>query len=476
MPRTKIRGARLLLRREAPHPPFGHLLPAFAGRRPKRQGCLDATRRATGSAILYTARNGGNASGFDRMRKTGAGVASQQGGLRALLADSAFRRLWLIGATTGVMRWLDMVVAGIYVFDLTGSPTAVATVSFMRMAPMMAGVMFGAMAARLPLGRLMRAGLIVMVLTYAILAALAFAGVLEVWHVGAGALIIGAYWSSENSVRRTLLCAAAGVANTGTAMSFDWSTINTLRLAGPFAGGTLYAAYGFGATCLFGVAWFAGALALAWGMPAGAPSPMAGRRLWHDVAESLAIIRQSAPVKGVLGVSISLNFFGFSYASMVPVIGKDVLHASPADVGLLSSIEGFGAMMGAIVLTVFVRPSWFGRAFLAGSFGVSLGAIGFGLSPTYALSIVPLILAGAGMSWFAAMQSTQVLAYTPADRRPGVMGVLTTTIGLGQLGTLQMGWLASQLGAPMAVVVTASCAIVLLALCAWRWPTMWRPT
>ena len=412
--------------------------------------------------------------GIDRARKTGAGVASQ-GGLRALLADSAFRRLWLIGAATGVMRWLDTVVAGIYVFDATGSPASVATGTFMRMAPMMAGVMFGALAARLPVGRLMRIGLVVIATNYAILAALALTGVLEVWHVGASALIVGAYWSSENSVRRTLLCAVAGVANTGTAMSFDWATINTLRLAGPFAGGALYAAYGIGATCAFGVACFLVALGLALRVSTGEPvAATAKRRLRDDFAESIAIIRGSAPVKGVLGVSFCLNFFGFAYASMVPVIGKDVLHASPADVGLLSSIEGFGAMTGAIVLTALVRPHWFGRVFLAGSFGVALGAIGFGLSHSYALSIAPLILAGVGMSWFASMQSTQVLAYTPADRRPGIMGMLTTTIGLGQLGTLQIGWLASQLGASAAVVITATCAVVLLALCAWRWPAMWR--
>lgn len=413
-------------------------------------------------------------SGISRACKTGAGVASQDG-LRVLLADSAFRRLWLIGAATGVMRWLDTVVAGIYVFDVTGSPSSVATVTFLRMAPMMAGVMFGALAARLPAGRLMRIGLALIAANYAILAALATTGAVEIWHLGASALIVGAYWSSENSVRRTLLCAAAGTANTGTAMSFDWATINTLRLAGPFAGGALYAAYGIGATCAFGVACFLVALVLARGVAADdAVATVAGRRLWGDLAESIAIIRRSAAVKGVLGVSFCLNFFGFAYVSMVPVIGKDVLRASPADVGLLSSIEGFGAMTGAIVLTALVRPPWFGRVFLAGAFGVALGAVGFGLSPSYGLSIAPLILAGVGMSWFASMQSTQVLAHTPPDRRPGIMGILTTTIGLGQLGTLLIGWLAAQFGAPAAVVITASCAVVLLTLCAWRWPAMWR--
>jgi predicted MFS family arabinose efflux permease len=399
-----------------------------------------------------------------------------ESGVRALLADGGFRRLWLIGAATGVMRWLDIVVAGIYVFDVTGSPAWVAVVTFMRMVPMIAGVLFGMLATRVALTRLMRFGLATIAATYAILAALAFLDLLAVWHVAAGALIVGAYWSSENPVRRTLICTVVGTANTGTAMSFDWATINALRLAGPFAGGALYAAWGVGAPYMLGVVCFGGAMVLALGLPATlSAAARVSPRLRDDFIESLAIVRGSPVICGVLGVSLCLNFFGFPYASMIPVIGKDVLHAAPADVGLLSSVEGLGAMLGAVILTALVRPVWFGRAFLAGSFAVALGAIGFGLSGSYILSVLTLILAGAGMSWFAAMQSTQVLAHTPADRRPDLMGVLTTTIGLGQTGTLHMGWLASQLGAPAAVAVSAACAVAALVFCAWRWPALWRP-
>ena len=406
----------------------------------------------------------------------GAGVAPESGGLRALMADSAFRRLWLIGAVTGIMRWLDVVVAGIYVFDVTGSPTWVAAITFVRAVPMIVGVMFGAMAARLPLGGLMRVGIGTVALSYTILAVLAAFDALAVWHIAIGVWIVGTYWSSENSVRRTMMCAVAGLANTGTAISFDWATINALRLAGPFLGGVLYDAYGMAAPGALGVVCFAAALLLALGMTSGSAPALSGRRrLWDDIADSLAIARRSAAIKGVLGVSICLNFFGFPYSSMIPVIGKDVLRATPADVGFLSSMEGLGAMLGAVTLTAFVRPSWFGRVFMFGSFGVAAGAIAFGLSHVYALSAVALVVAGAGMSWFASMQSTQVLAQTPADRRSGIMGVLTTTIGIGQLGALPIGWLAAQLTAPAAVVIYGSCAVVTLAVCAWRWPAMWRP-
>jgi MFS family permease len=392
-----------------------------------------------------------------------------------LITDPAFRRLWLIGAATGVMRWLDMVVAGIFVFDVTGSPAWVAVVAFVRAMPMIAGVMLGALAARRPLAGLMRFGLATISATYATLAALAALELLAVWHVAVGALIVGTYWSSENSVRRTLLSVAAGPEKTGTAISFDWATISALRLAGPFIGGALYGAFGIGAAYLLGIGCFLVGLALALGVHAPAPASLGPRRhLGHDIADSLAAVRASPPIQGVLGVSLCLNFFGFAYASMLPVVGKQVLRATPADVGLLSSAEGLGAMVGAVVLTALVRPAWFGRVFLAGSFGVALGAIGFGLSPLYALSAAALAVAGAGMAWFAAMQSTLVLAHAPSDRRPGIMGVLTTTIGLGQLGSLQIGWLASQVGAPQAVALTATTAVLSLIACAWRWPALWR--
>jgi predicted MFS family arabinose efflux permease len=323
----------------------------------------------------------------------------------------------------------------------------------------------------------MRIGVGTITVTYIVVTVLAFLGMLEVWHVALSGLIVGAYWSSENPVRRTLICAAVGTARTGTAMSFDWATINGMRLAGPVAGGALYAAYGMGAACALGAACFACAMVLALGAaPEERPAVAAGRRLRDDILSNLSLVRGNPAVQGVLGITLGLNFFGFTYSSMVPVIGKEVLHAAPADVGFLASTEGFGAMLGAVILTAFIRPRWFGRVFLIGSFGVALGALGFGLSQYYVLSVATLVCAGIGMSWFAAMQSTQVLAHAPADSRPGVMGVLTTTIGLGQVGALLMGWLATQFGAPHAVVISALCGVLTLVFCAWRWPVVWRAT
>ena len=44
------------------------------------------------------------------------------------ITQPAFRRVWLAGVCGGVARWLEIVVVGIYVFEITGSALLASTV------------------------------------------------------------------------------------------------------------------------------------------------------------------------------------------------------------------------------------------------------------------------------------------------------------------------------------------------------------
>jgi hypothetical protein len=52
----------------------------------------------------------------------------------SLLSRPDFRRLWAVGAYSGVVRWVEMLAVGIYVYDVTGSPTLVVAFSLLRWA------------------------------------------------------------------------------------------------------------------------------------------------------------------------------------------------------------------------------------------------------------------------------------------------------------------------------------------------------
>lgn len=409
------------------------------------------------------------------MLETSSNTTSARHQPISLLVDPVFRRIWLIGALIGTMRWLDMLVVGIWVFDVTGSAFTVALVTLLRLVPMLAGVFAGALAERVALQRFLTAALALMTLGYLLLAGLAATGAIEVWHVAIGSILAGLYWATEMSVRRTLAGEVAGAPRMAAAMALDWATFSITRTIGPLVGGGLYVAIGLAGSYLLGALLFGIGAGLAATLAVGRAA-RAGRRghVATIILEGFRTARLLPVVMGTLAVSIVLNFFGFPYTSMVPVIGKDVLMATPVAVGLLSSAEGIGALLGSLLLAWLGRPAWLGRGLLGGSAMVLLGAFGFGASDSYGLSLGALILLGCGTGIFATTQSTLILTHAPADQQSRMMGVLTTCIGLGQLGHLHIGLLAGWLGAPGAVLLSAAEGLLLLAFCLWRWPALRR--
>jgi len=392
-------------------------------------------------------------------------------GPAALLAEQQFRRVWMIGWLVGTVRWLDVVVIGIYVFDVTASPGMVAVVTFMRLLPMLAGAFAGTLAERLPLKRLLVTGLAVAAAVYLVLTGLAISGRLEVWHVGLGGFLIGFYWSTEMSVRRTLAGEIAGAARLGQAMGIDLATINVTRLVGPLTGGAIYSLYGITAGYLLNAALFGTATLLALGITHGLrPAGASGRKPFAAILDGLRAARASQLLMATIGITVCMNLFGFPYQSMVPVIGKEILNASPFAVGLLVSAEGVGAVTGSVVLTAIARPVLFGPVYAIGTGVVFLGVLAFGLSEVYALSLAVLFFVGFGSSGFSIMQSTLMLVHAPPDARSRLMGVLTTAIGVGQVGYLLIGAVATWVGAQTALVTYGVAGVAALGLCVGLWP------
>jgi hypothetical protein len=62
-------------------------------------------------------------------------ITSQAAGRLRLFSQPDFRRLWLVGLVVFGVRWLEMLAGGVFVYQRTGSPFAVALM-MMRMLPM----------------------------------------------------------------------------------------------------------------------------------------------------------------------------------------------------------------------------------------------------------------------------------------------------------------------------------------------------
>jgi MFS family permease len=307
------------------------------------------------------------------------------------------------------------------------------------------------------------------------LALSAASGTLSVWQIALGCALAGLGWATDNPVRRMLIGEAVGSARMGSAMSLDVVANNASRIAGPALGGTLLAA--FGAAAAFAVALVIYAVAigvaakLATGRVAGAQRAQSVLRQMRD---GFAAALRAPRLRAVLLITVIFNLFGWPCVSMIPVIGQDSLRLGAEGVGILASMDGIGALIGAGLVAVIAKPERFAIIYVAGTALYLCGMAAFALAPGASPAGLALLLVGVGSAGFATMQATLVFLTAPVELRGRAYGVLSTAIGTGLLGFLQLGVFAEWLGAREAVATIGFAGFVALVLSMPLWHALLR--
>lgn len=397
--------------------------------------------------------------------------ASPREGLRGLFASGSFLRLWTIGGVVNAMRWVELLAAGLFTLEVTGSGLAVAAISAARTLPMfLFGAIAGAVCESIDRKRILFTGLLVSATSAGCIFSLAELGVLRPWHIAIAAFISGCVWATEMATRRRMVGESAGPALISRAVAMDSLTGACTRGIGPIIGSVAFAHLGIQGA--FGISMLSYALTLAL-VPgirhAQATRPLALRRLPADLAEGFAIARRQPAVLAVLGVTMTMNLFAFSYSAVVAPIARIVFDMPPAYAGILAGGEPLGSLLGGLILAS-VTPRASPRVMMlsgSASFLVALAIMPF--IPNYWLACTVLTIGGLGLALFGNMQTTLVLTLVPQAMRSRVMGLITVSIGTGPLGQVLIGAFSEGLGPLGAVLVTAFSGLVVLAIVAILW-------
>lgn len=382
-----------------------------------------------------------------------------------LLRNPSYLSVWMLGSLTGFIRWFQVLAFGVYTFEITGSPILVAIVPILWGLPLaIFGPVIGGIADRVD-RKLLLGGSIAMVLCVAtIMAFLAYTGELSVVHIFVASLLSGLFWATDMPVRRRLLGDVAGGA-LATAMSFDAATNSATRMMGPLLGGVMLQWVGITGVFVLSTAVYATSLLLI--VLARLPGPRTRAvqtALIQDLAAGLRFVMGNWELRRVFAVTIVFNVWGFPFTAMIPILGKERLGLDPLQVGLLSSLEGFGAFMGAIVVALYATQPNFGRIFLWGA-GAYLGMVGYlgvmslvagGPHHSFIAAALALTVMGLAGACFATMQSTLTYIGAQPEYRSRVFGVLALCIGTGPIGFLNVGWMAEAHGVPTALIIIAA--------------------
>ena len=394
-----------------------------------------------------------------------------------LLRNAAFVRLWIAGGATNAMRWLEILVSGLFTFEATRSALAVAVVTMMRSMPMLlAGALTGAVAEALDRKRLLLIGQLINLSGATMIALLSAAGMLMVWHLAVAGLGSGLVWASEMAVRRRMLGEAAGDGRIARAIALDSMTHSITRMMGPILGGLAFEGFGVTGAYMVAIAGYATSGLAAIGLKHRQDvQRLALRGLPNAIAEAAAFVRRKPVLRSVLIVTTLVNVFGFSYMTVLPAWGEHAFGATPTMIGILAGAEPFGALIGAWILAtrrLSVAP---GTLFTTGATGF-LVLLGIASNlPSFALACSLLALGGLGTAAFGSMQTTLVILNVPVDSRSRVLGLVTTCIGMGPAGVLAAGALADRFGPELALTMMSVVGAVLMAVSRQRNPPAAMP-
>jgi len=159
------------------------------------------------------------------------------------------------------------------------------------------------------------------------------------------------------------------------------------------------------------------------------------------------------------------------YTMLLPGFVKAVLHKGAFEQGTLQSIQGVGALAGAIFIAS-TGSKGRGKLFIICGAMLGAGILAFSISTNYWITLPIMVLIGAGQATRMALGQVLIQVYSEEQYRGRVMSVWFMEFGLVQFGTFVVGILAEVFGPQLAIGGLAAILVLAMAMVAAFIPRM----
>jgi MFS family permease len=387
-----------------------------------------------------------------------------------------FVRLFAIGRFAAIAGWQMINVAvGWQLYERTGDPWSLGLVGVVELAPvLLLMVVAGNAADRYPRRNvaIFAHGLVAIAATGLALVSSLQGPTIAIYSLLA---LIGtgrAFASPSVSTILPQLLAPAEFANANAWLS---SIFQLAAISGPAIGGLLIAEAGT-ATLPFAAAAVGQLVFMAMlrTLPARRPVPAGTAHSAHDVFAGFRFIRRNPIFLAAITLDLFAVLFGGAVA-LLPIFAKDLLAVGPAGLGWLRAAPSVGALTMALMTTRL--PPWErpGRRLLFVVAGFGLATIAFGLSRSFALSLVCLFLTGVFDNVSVVIRLTLEQTITPDHLRGRVSAINYVFIGFSnEFGAFESGATAALFGPTLSVVGGGIATLIVAAIVGAKWPQLAR--
>jgi MFS family permease len=347
-------------------------------------------------------------------------------------------RIFLAGWTVSQFGdWAMIIVLAVWAKALTDSNASAGLVFFALAAPSIFAPLAGVVV-----DRVRRRPLLIAVYS---IEAVVVLGLLfvhdrnDVWILYVMAVLTGTFGTLAASARSALMTVTIPHELLGEGNAIFQSVREGLRLIAPLAGAGIYAAAGGGVVAVVDSASFVFVVAALLLMRT--PEPRFERVEHNFLAEALAgakhIVRTIPLRQIVFTTGAALFVVGFSETIIFAVIDQG-LHRPPSFLGVLSSLQGIGAIAGGLTAARGLRRLGDVRVAGLGMAGFALGELSF-VSSTLPLVAVGVVVAGFGVSWFIVGLMTAIQVRTPLRLQGRVSAAADVFISTPQTISIAVG-------------------------------------
>ncbi len=396
--------------------------------------------------------------------------------LRAVLGLHSFREYTLSQGASGVATGLLQALILWQVYAISGSALSLGVVGLVAfVAAFVSSLIGGAIVDTYDRRTILFAAQIIPgAASLGMLAAIATQHV-NLVLVYALVLVTGVAAALEWPARQSLLPAVVPRALFPRALTVNSASTSLTSVTGPAVGGLLIAAGGVQAAYTGHVVLVAiGVLSL---LPLRVPGGHSGGRLQVGaIRAGLTYVFQRPILLGAMTLDMFAVLFGGARA-LLPVYAVDILHVDAVGYGVLSAALEAGTLIMALLLVALPIPRQTGRLLLIAVAVFGLATVLFGLSTSLPLSVVAYAMVGMADQVSMVMRRTIIQLTTPDALLGRVTGVSSIFISASnELGALESGLLAAATGAIFAVVSGGLACLAVVALIAWRVPSLRRYT
>lgn len=349
-----------------------------------------------------------------------------------LKAFPAFRhrnyRLFFLGQLTSLVgTWMHIVALGWLVLEMTHSAFWVSFVLGLDALP----VLFFSLPAGILADRLKRRKFLIWTQIAAMTIVFLFgllvsANLINLPLVIVLTFLLGISLAFEMPTRQTLVFDVVGKKDIASAVALNVGMFNSARVVGPAISGLIVAAFNIQtAFFLNAISFLAIILALRkMNLKKFVPIENQSHPI-EDLREGLSFVKNNRVIRLLLLVIGFNSLVPWGYGSLLPTVTKQVFHMDSFGYGILLSAAGIGALIAAIVASVFANRLSVHSVITWGSIASACALLAFSFTTNFFLALPILLVLGIALFMQVALANATIQKISPDYIRGRIISIYT---------------------------------------------------